>query len=177
LPVPAHRSRPRYSFSVNVFFRPPAEMFLPAFTTSGGRDGRAPRGPQNRATPWRATEEASAFPLESGRLALRSRCGEAWASDAENESMSRAEARRTQRDSLPVPRPRHSTWTLDVPCWILDIQLFIPGLALSGGRDGRAPRPIAPRRGALQKRQARSHWRADGPGRRRIKQANIQGIR
>ena len=53
--------------SVNVFFRPPAESFLPAFTTSDGRDGHAPRGPQNRATPWRATEEASAFPLEGGR--------------------------------------------------------------------------------------------------------------
>ena len=36
-------------------------------------------------------------------------------------------------------------------------------------------RRIAPRRGALQKRlRMRSSWRADGPGRRRIKQANIQ---
>ena len=34
----------------------------------------------NRATPWRATEEKpDAFHLEGGRLALRSRFGEAWA--------------------------------------------------------------------------------------------------
>ncbi len=128
-----------------------------AFTTSGGRGGRAPRVPRNRATPWRATEEASAFPLEGGRP----RPPKMKACLARRRGGRRGIACLSPGLDIILGR-----WMFLVGYWIFNSSFrgepyrAAGTAALPGGCE------IAPRRGALQKRQARSHWRADGPGRR-----------
>ena len=62
------RPRPQHSFSMNVFFLPPAESFFSDFTISGGR-GRPPfRGPRNRVARRRGCRIGGGVP-SGGRTA------------------------------------------------------------------------------------------------------------